>query len=71
MYYHETWARRGGGEEASLKMTPTQDKKGHPPPPKKECAITVFRGLGGMVPQENFNNGALYYISDASQQGHI
>ena len=39
------------------------------PTPKKKCATTVLRGLGGMLPRENFNTGAPYYISNAFQQG--
>ena len=43
-----------------------------PPPQKKgNCAITVLRGLGGMLSRENFNNGALYDILHAFQQGRI
>ena len=52
-------------KKAPLKTNPP------PPPQKKICLITVLRGLGGMLPQENFNNVANYYILDASQQGRI
>ena len=64
--------RRGG---ASPKKAPLKTKK--PPPQKKKIEIllsptfTVLRGLGGMLPRENFNNGAPYDILDASQQGRI
>ena len=58
----------GGGEP---QKGPPQDKKGHPSKKFKKCAITVFRGLGGMVPREKFNYGAPYYNLNASQQGHI
>ena len=59
----------GGGGRAS-KRPPSGQKR--PPLQKfKKCAITVFRGLGGMVPRENFNNGAPYYNLNASQLGHI
>ena len=50
--------RRVGG--ASPKKAPLKTKR----PP-------VLRGLGGMLPRENFNNGAPYDILDASQQGRI
>ena len=53
--------RRGGGR--TLKRPPLKTKKA---PPKK-----IERGLGGMLPRENFNNGAPYDILDASQQGRI
>ena len=58
----------GGGEP--LKRPPSRRKR---PPPKKtkNCAITVLRGLRGMLRRENFNNGAPYDILDASQQGRI
>ena len=56
---------RGG---ASAKKAPLKIKEA--PLPKKNnsnrfeanCAITVFRGLGGTLPRENFNNGAPYDI---------
>ena len=65
-------ARRNFRRRGALKRPPSRRKK--PPPPKKKklnCAITVLRGLGGMLPRENFNNGALYNILHASQQGRI
>ena len=62
----EAWAPAGifvGGSE--LQKDPPLDEKGLPP--QRICASTVFKGLGGMLSEENFNNGALYYISVASQ----
>ena len=53
--------RRGG---RALKRPPSRRKR---PPPKKKIEM----GLGGMLPRENFNNGAPYDILDASQQGRI
>ena len=55
------------GRGRALKRPP-QDKKGSPPKKNNNnkfvanCAITVFRGLGGTLPRENFNNGAPYDI---------
>ena len=60
---------RRGGE--STKKAPLKTKKAPPPPQKKNCAITVLRELGDMLPRENFNNGAPYDILDASQQGRV
>ena len=60
----EAWAPAGifaGG--ASPKKAPLKTKKA---PPKKN-----WRGLGGMLPREKFNNGAPYDTLDASQQGRI
>ena len=57
----------GGGE--NNKKAPLKTKKA--PPQKKNCAITVLRELGDMLPRENFNNGAPYDILDASQQGRV
>ena len=44
-------------------------KKAPPLNQNKICAITVLRGLGGMLSRENFSNGASYwyYILDASR----
>ena len=48
---------------ANPKKAPLKTKKA---PQKK-----IERGLGGILPRENFNNGAPYDILDASQQGRI
>ena len=46
-------------------------KKSAPPQQKKNCAITVLRGHGGMLSRRNFSNGAPNDTLDASQQGRI
>ena len=62
-------ARRNFRRGERAPKRPPQDEKGQPPPPQKKriCLSAVFRGLGGMLSRENFNNGAPYYILDASQ----
>ena len=58
---------RGGGVNFRRGRWCGKSQKG--PTPQKKCATTVLRGLGGMLPRENFNTGAPYYISNAFQQG--
>ena len=56
----------GGGGGGKLQKDPPEHKKGPPPQRNIKCAITVLRGLGGMVPRGNFNNGAKIAKNDVT-----
>ena len=57
--------RRG---ERAPKRPPSRQKR---PPPKKYCASTVLRGLGGMLSREKINSGAPYYIRCISAWAYL